>query len=288
MGLGSFLKRSVSDIGGVGWQFLSGSGSLGGSGLFDSLPGVGMIDDLTGKSGAEAALYAADLQAKQFQKLYDLYKPIVEAGQQQLGPLAQSATVQGFGNNIGDILNSDSFSALRDQRQKTATQQLSQAGLRRSGYAGKAAANIDTDLALQIESELNRRRQAILSGGQTGINGAGGALQGIGSSLAGGQLGAAQSNAQGSQNLMAIGGALLAAFSDPRLKKNAKKIGKIGKANVYQWTWNELANECGLSGESVGLMANEIKELHPATVINIGGFDMIDYPAAIQELKNAA
>lgn len=280
MGLGSFFKKTIGKVSKV--DPVTGLQKK----YFDI--GKGWLGDITGQNGADAAMDAANMQAAQFQKVFDLYRPIVEAGQQQLAPLAQSATVSGFSNNIGDILSSGQFGALRQQRQRAATQQFAQTGLRRAGAAGARAADIDTDLALQIESELNRRRQSILSGGQTGIGGASGALQGIGSSLAGGQLGAAQSQAQGTQNMMAIGGALMAAFSDRRLKKNARKIGKIGKADVFAWDWNDLANEIGLDGDSVGLMADQIKKLHPECVITVGGFDMIDYPRALEELRNAA
>ena len=71
------------------------------------------------------------------------------------------------------------------------------------------------------------------------------------------------------------------------MKTNIKKVGKVGKANVYKWDWSELANSCGLFGESIGFMADEIKKLLPECVTNVGGIDMVDYDRTLQELKHA-
>lgn len=47
-------------------------------------------------------------------------------------------------------------------------------------------------------------------------------------------------------------------MSDRRLKTKIKVIGQLASGqNVYSWTWNEKAADFGLSGESMGVMADE-------------------------------
>ena len=68
------------------------------------------------------------------------------------------------------------------------------------------------------------------------------------------------------------------AMSDARLKSNIKRVGKNGPLNVYQWTWNERAEEAfGLSGEDKGYLAQEVKRVLPEAVTAIKGYLAIDY-----------
>lgn len=75
-------------------------------------------------------------------------------------------------------------------------------------------------------------------------------------------------------NLFGLGGGLGAAAilkSDRRLKKNIHKIGKLMNGlNVYtfDYLWGE---------SSVGVMADEVKAIKPESVINIGGYDHVNY-----------
>jgi hypothetical protein len=248
----------------------------------------GYFDAFSGKTGAEASKEAAQLQAEQFQKIYDLYKPFTEAGIAQLPQLAKDATAQGYGQNIGDILNTGALDPLIKQRQDAATNYFASRGLRRAGVAGKTAAQIPADLSMQIEQELERRRQSIAGLGQTGSQGSAGALQGIGSALAGGQLGAAQSSAQGAQNVVGIIAALASAFSDERLKEDIEPIGELGGLTVVRWSWNKLANiVTGLVGESKGFIAQEVADLYPQHVYQRSGFMTVDYDGLLEEIRHA-
>jgi hypothetical protein len=97
--------------------------------------------------------------------------------------------------------------------------------------------------------------------------------------LAGGIVGGANAEAQGAQNLLNLGGALGGAiFSDPRLKQNIKHTGTENGFNTYQWSWNEKANDIGLFGGSNGVMADEVKLINPAAIVNDeSGYMKVDY-----------
>lgn len=60
--------------------------------------------------------------------------------------------------------------------------------------------------------------------------------------------------------------------SDRRLKRNIHKIGKLENGlNVY--TFNYIWD----SALTVGVMADEVRKVKPEAVININGFDLVDY-----------
>jgi|GEM_PF-1980130 len=62
------------------------------------------------------------------------------------------------------------------------------------------------------------------------------------------------------------------AFSDRRLKVDAKKIGKHGALNIYRYRY------AGSSDEHVGFMADEVKKVFPNAVKrHSNGYEMVDY-----------
>lgn len=99
-----------------------------------------------------------------------------------------------------------------------------------------------------------------------------------------GQIAAAQNKAQGSQNsannalgLVGLGIQAFSSFSDRRLKSNIEFIGEESGIRKYRWTWNDLAKKLGLSGESYGVMADEVEESHPDAVSIQDGYLIVDY-----------
>jgi hypothetical protein len=65
-------------------------------------------------------------------------------------------------------------------------------------------------------------------------------------------------------------------WSDRRLKQCIKRIGRLANGLAiysYRYIWGN---------ESVGLMADEVKTLHPHAVSNFGGFDAVDYAEAVK------
>jgi len=247
-----------------------------------------VVDGITGQTAADAAKRSGYQQADQFNKIYDLYKPVADAGRAQLEPLSAGATAAGYGQNIGDILNSGALQPMIQDRQNAATSYMAAHGLRRSGAAVREAANIPSDLAMQIENELNRRRQSIAGIGQTGNAGASGALEGIGSSLAGGTLGQAQAQSQGIGNILQLGGMAAASLSDARLKEDVVQVGNMGGLAVVDWNWNQLAaDKFGLKGRSSGFIAQDVMDLYPHHVRQKGGFLAIDYDGLLSEINHA-
>lgn len=167
--------------------------------------------DITGQTAQEELKKTAEEQAKGLERFFDLLQPSIEAGQRQIEPLESAATVEGFGGGIGDILNSGALDPLIAQRQRSADALMAARGLRRSGAAVQEAANIPADLALSIESELNRRRQSLFGAGQTGIQNAGNLQGQIGQIIAGGQQAGLAARQAGLGNLLQLGGAALMA-----------------------------------------------------------------------------
>lgn len=78
-----------------------------------------------------------------------------------------------------------------------------------------------------------------------------------------------------------------AAFSDARLKKNAKILFTIGNVNFYAWEWNDKAKSIGANGLNFGVMAQEIKGLYPNLVGSASGFLTVDYNSLLKVIKNA-
>jgi len=118
---------------------------------------------------------------------------------------------------------------------------------------------------------------------------------GVGQTLASGRLGAGTATAQGqvaagqayqqgasanSQNLLGLGALGLSAysmFSDRRLKTNIKKIGYFMGQNIYSFAWNPIAQKMGLTGKTVGVMADEVLKKAPEAVSLRNHFLLVDY-----------
>jgi len=91
------------------------------------------------------------------------------------------------------------------------------------------------------------------------------------------QMGSYNADLEGMYGLGAAGATAAGyAWSDRRLKKNIRKVGKISNGlNVYsyQYLWS--------AEPQIGLMADEVKQLHPEAVKNFAGFDAVDYNKAV-------
>ena len=104
----------------------------------------------------------------------------------------------------------------------------------------------------------------------------------IGQTLGQGIIGAEQSAQAGQQagfgNLMGLGQlglSAFAAFCDPALKENVKKIGEAGGYNIYEWDWNEKAQAMGAVGKGVGPMADEIERFEPERIEIRNGYKYV-------------
>jgi hypothetical protein len=190
---------------------------------------------------------------------------------------------------------------LISERQRALQGQLAAGGLTRSGTALEEAAAIPTDLGSQIEQMLSGRTSALAGSGQNAAAqlGAFGAdasssLAGIqqqsGQAISSGILADQQARAQASQNFLNTAGTIGSIFfSDPALKENVEEIGETGGLKIVQWDWIEKTKGTMIEGcGTIGFMADEVKEVYPQHVYEFGGFMMIDYPALLDELEEAA
>merc|ERR1712007_68273 len=67
--------------------------------------------------------------------------------------------------------------------------------------------------------------------------------------------------------------------SDIQLKTDLKMISTLPNGvEVYSWTWNKIAEAKGLSGKSVGVIAQQVMNIVPGSVSKAtDGFMKVDY-----------
>jgi hypothetical protein len=71
-------------------------------------------------------------------------------------------------------------------------------------------------------------------------------------------------------------GALVGAFSDPRLKTNVQKIGTTADGhNLYSWDWNEEGTRLAGDQPTIGVMADEVPDDY--VIKHESGYLMVDY-----------
>lgn len=73
---------------------------------------------------------------------------------------------------------------------------------------------------------------------------------------------------------------LFSLFSDPRLKKNVKKVGKVGDLGVYDYQWKGQPSS---APKTRGLLSTDVRKKVPGAVGTdpMSGFDTVDYGHAI-------
>ena len=72
-------------------------------------------------------------------------------------------------------------------------------------------------------------------------------------------------------------GAIMSLFCDARLKRNVRRVGERNGFGWYQWEWNDEAASMGLSGDSEGVIAQEVEMVRPDLVHMIGGYKAVNY-----------
>lgn len=113
----------------------------------------------------------------------------------------------------------------------------------------------------QYMYDSSKQNQANAQGQMTGLYGLAGTLGGAYASSAGGSAAIT---------------ALLASLSDRHAKTDIKRVGKLDNGlPVYLYRYK------GGVKPQIGLMADEVKELHPNAVINIGGLGHVNYAEAV-------
>lgn len=95
------------------------------------------------------------------------------------------------------------------------------------------------------------------------------------------QLGASNANTQGlfglaGAGLGALGQSGAFSFSDRRLKRGIVRVGELANGlgvYLYRYIWG--------GPQQVGLMADEVREVHPHAVVTVGGYDAVNYREAV-------
>jgi len=84
---------------------------------------------------------------------------------------------------------------------------------------------------------------------------------------------------------LSLGASAAAGFSDIRLKKDIKLLGKENGHNVYSWEWTDEGKLIAdPSQPKVGVMAQELQETHPHLVkLGPDGFLRVDYSGLAAE-----
>jgi hypothetical protein len=189
------------------------------------------------------------------------------------------------------------FQPIVQQRENRIRDILASQGLTRSGAGLQELAAVPLDTALDIEQMLTSRGQSLAGQGQTSGQGlaqlgqAGSTniqqlLAQQGQAAAGGALGAAQAQAQGSQNVASLVGTVASLFSDKRMKKKIERIGTINGVTIYNFEPNELGEKMGMT-MTKGVIADELQKTHPHLVKEADGYLKVDYEGTLKVLEAA-
>lgn len=154
----------------------------------------------------------------------------------------------------------------------------------RTGIGARQAEGFLFDEKAQAAGVANMTNSVLSFGGLVGSGS-------VNSPLAGEQqgFGGSQGGGGGAGDAGQLIGIASMFFSDPRLKENIRKIGQIKGLGLFKWDWVQKAKETiiGTCG-TTGFMSNEVKALYPQYVYEFAGFDVIDYPNLLNELKEAS
>ena len=153
-------------------------------GLLDDLIKLSDPADFTGNQAREDIRSAGDAQSqanqaalaeiiRQFDVTQGNLQPFLDAGTGALGRVEQGSTIGGLGEMLSQILGGDTFQSLIGERTRGVQGQLASSGLRRSGEGISQAADIGSDLALQIEQLLFGRNVNLAGSGQNAAAGLG-------------------------------------------------------------------------------------------------------------------
>ena len=264
---------------------------------------MGFIRDIFGGGGddaADASIKASETQA-QWQKDALDYLKQAEAVPQQYreGALNQLGGMYGLEGGTGNqqavidrAIQSPLYQQIMgglDAGENSILRNASATGGLRSGNTQYALADYNTQL--QNKALLESYNQQLMGlQGMAGLPSMAPAIASgmsdIGTTYGQGIIAAAQAKQSGGQNnannMMGLGQLGISAynsgmFSDRRLKKNIKIIGKVKGFNWYSFTWNTVAEKLGMTGNTYGIMADEVFAKIPQAVSLKDGFMFVNY-----------
>lgn len=253
---------------------------------------AGKAAESAGATQAAAAERGIEEQRRQFDALIELMAPYVGAGKGALGQQQALIGLQGAEAQqqaVGGFEQSPLFRAITRQGEEAILQQASATGGLRGGNVQAALAQFRPQVLNALIEQQYNRLGGLSALGQASA--AGQASQGMesasnianllanqGAAIAGGQLARGNVARQSFGDVMNIAqtgaqaAGAYAKFSDIRLKKNIKQIGKRPDGlSVYEfdYVWG--------GKRQVGLMAQEVRGIYPDAVSESGGYLMVDY-----------
>jgi hypothetical protein len=262
--------------------------------------GSDILGDPLDLFGRRAAGDIADAEAEQLAALDEATRQEILAREAAQGFFEPFAGVAERGVELSsfltdpqqqfDFIQNNPFFQASLQNANRATDARAAAGGRLG--AGDTLQQLSSNFLTTAQPLIDRQSQGILdllglgqgiatSQANTAI-GQGTALSGLaqnaGNVRAASQAAQAQNQAQSTQNIAQLGGAILAAFSDSRLKANAEIVSKENGYNVWKWDWNGDAWEkFGLRGSSRGVMVSDVLEKDPDAVSYEDGYGKVNY-----------
>lgn len=271
---------------------LIGAGLIGG--------GMAYSGSKSAKSAAKAAIQGSEIQAD-YQKDALEYLKEREALPQQYreGALNQLGGLYGLEGGTGNqqemidrAIQSPLYQQIMgglDAGENAILRNASATGGLRSGNTNYNLADYGTQL--QNKALLESYNQQLMGlQGMAGLPSMAPAIASgmsdIGTTYGQGMIAAAQAKQSGGQNnvnnMMGLANLGILAynagmFSDRRLKKNIKIIGKVKGFNWYSFTWNTVAEKLGMTGNTYGIMADEVFAKIPQAVSLKDGFMFVNY-----------
>lgn len=232
---------------------------------------------------------------RQFNITQENFQPFIDAGTGALPQVIEGTTAEGLDARLARIFDTDTFGALRDERERSVQGQLAAGGLTRSGQGIETLADVPQDIGLALEGLLTGRSTNLAGSGQSAVAGLGGLgaqnaqsiagiLQDTGRARSSGIVTDAGAQAAGTQGLLNAGLSAAAFFSDPRLKKNIEQVGRVCDLRIYEWEWDtasDLVKKC----VPYGFMADEVELKYPQHVFEFAGLKVIDYEYLMLELE---
>ena len=218
--------------------------------------------------------------------------------QNQIGAQASSAgAFGGSRHGVAEALTNEAFARQGAQafgNLQLGQQQAQMQGAAQLGQLGQQAFNTGQAISQQQQQQglmQQGLQQALIDaarGQYAGFTGA--PQQALALPLA--ALGATpnqstttQSKNPGLFDYLSLGASAAAGFSDIRLKKDIKLLGKESGHNVYSWEWTDEGKRIAdPSQPKVGVMAQELQETHPHLVkLGADGFLRVDYSGLAAE-----
>lgn len=260
-------------------------------------------DIFGGDDAAEASEDAAATQARSAEKAIEFQREALETIRGDLAPFRELGTeaisAEGPGPSLVDLVRdpraqrefveeSPFFKSLADQAQRRIFSNQAARGKVGSGGTAEALQNslllLGSDLVSQnVGQRLNLASVGESAAAQTGVQTgqAGRTISDLitqqGNVLGAGQVGAAnarqQATSTGLNTIIGLGGLAVAAFSDRRLKTNIKRLCSVNGHMRY------LFKYIGDVSYQVGVMAQEVEQIKPDAVGEIGGMKFVNYGA---------